>query len=500
MSSYIPGLMGSPNGAMASSNAHQAQANTDATLLSVQQLLDQVQNSSNHQTPAPQHVQQETLTPEQPPTPSLLHPPPAQIKQELGGTLAVPEAAEVDVPQCVIFGGETGEDEFLIPGRCLQKLPPQVLANLLQDGERMGSFHRLGSIPYWESMVRLNQYLDHGDYKPFKPAVPVEYLDAGGTAHVWNNRDSPIAVEIPRATFDLFMREIDLYLFAAKLGYMELRRTSAERLCSRYPKSTESILAMVQRVGEAANANDDQGLKSKIASYVNTNCCELTAMPAYLAMLRKLTKSKPPMGPVLLEAYFSSSEALRREAALKPAAAPKAANGHPRGSFSEASPMTMTPASGVNMVGSTGPPSYASSPPSRAPHPHPRFNTPLPASEIPNLVEALQRQCLVIANDNGYGTLVRDGARNVRNTDFKFLKAELLVADRFADTVNGRHNILVMNSRGETGDILRTLVKKVPAGLGVLAAGRFSHSDLLEPVFFFAFYLLTFRFTRPRYQ
>src|SRR5438045_1563099 len=32
------------------------------------------------------------------------------------------------------------------------------------------------------------------------------------------------------------------------------------------------------------------------------------------------------------------------------------------------------------------------------------FNTPLPAHQIPNLLEALRRDCILIATDDGYGT------------------------------------------------------------------------------------------------
>ena len=49
-----------------------------------------------------------------------------------------------------------------------------------------------------------------------------------------------------------------------------------------------------------------------------------------------------------------------------------------------------------------------------------------------------------------------------------FLKGELLRVDRLADTVNGRHNILVMSPKGETGDILHSIVKKVPSEMSVL--------------------------------
>ncbi|KIW00284.1 uncharacterized protein PV09_08174 [Verruconis gallopava] len=469
--SFIPGLGGLNGTANGSMEADPG--------LFVQQLLDQVQHNSTtpvSRTPVQTQPPPATVTPIKQesdvsePTPAEALQPPQALAQSGIGIPSPADSTAVDVPQCLIFGGETGEDEFLIPGRCLQKLPQDVLLNLLKDGERMGSVHRLGSTPHWESMVRLNQYLDHGDYKPFKPSIPVEYLDANGNAHIWNNRDSPNAVEIPRATLDLFLREIDLYLFAAKLGYTELRKTCAERLCSRYPKSTESIMALVEKAGPIAVQNEDRGLIAKIIAYINTNCRELTAMPQFLTLLRKLTRGKPPLGSALLEAYFSASEALRREVMSKGLARSAAAEVD--------SNMTSAPSSKINApIG----PITRPLPSAPASHLARYFNSPFSALEISNLVDALNKQCLVVANDNGYGTLVRENSRKVRNTDFKFQKGELLVADREAHTANGRHNMLVMNSRGEVGDILRTLVKKVPLGLGVLAPEHAVNDGKIAP-------------------
>ncbi|TLD27799.1 4-hydroxyphenylpyruvate dioxygenase [Venturia nashicola] len=394
------------------------------------------------------------------------------IKQE-NSAPTPPQAADdpnFEVPACLLYSGEGSEDDQVIPKPRLAQLPQDVLLNMLKEGESMGNIHNFGPTPNFQSLRRLKQYLEKGDYQPFNPQTPLEYLDATGTAHEWAARlaDSPNAVEVPKATHELFLREIDLYLYAAKIGYTELRRISAERLCSRYPKSVHSIWALIDRVATVAAQNQDQGLMKCIVGYINANCKELTGLPEYLPLLRKLTRGRPPLGPVLLEAYISSSDAARRELKL----------GYKVAGAGDATPKTpVAPAQQImaptGPAANAGPPTSpfpTSFPPSRRhAHNHPTFNAPFPAHEIPNLVEALQRQCLVVANDNGYGTLVKDGRRNVRNTEFKFLKGELLTADRYADTVNGRHNVLVMNARGEIGDILRTLVKKVPAGLGVLS-------------------------------
>jgi hypothetical protein len=364
-----------------------------------------------------------------------------------------PAAAEIDIPVVLIYGGENGEDEFLIPGPRLQKLPRDVLVHLLKEGERMGTFHRLGSTPYWESLNRLKEYLEHGDYKPFKPYTPLEYLNEAGTAIQWT-KDSPKAVEIPRATYELFIREIDFYLFLSKIGFTELREISADRMCVRYPKSIHSIWAMIEKLPQVAAQNQDQGMMQRIVSYVNANIKELVNLPAFMPLLRKLTRGRPPLGPVLLEAFIAFSQAEHRE--LEKVSREPASDSSSLMSRITA-PIT-TPATVHSPVIPMAPR-------------RPDFSSPFDARQLPDLVEALRSQNIVVASDNGYGTLVKDGQKTARNREFEFIKGELLVTDRDASTVNGRHNIKVMNSQGQVGDILRTLVKKIPPHMGILSPG-----------------------------
>jgi hypothetical protein len=371
-----------------------------------------------------------------------------------------PAAPEVEVPVVFIYGGENGDDEFLIPGPRLKQLPQDVLLNLLKEGEAMGNFHRLGSTPHWESLNRLKEYLEHGDYKPFKPYTPLEYLNEAGTAIQWT-KDSPKAVEIPRATYELFLREIDFYLFLAKIGYSELRRISADRMCLRYPKSIHSIWAMMEKLPQVAAQNSDQGLMQRLISYINANFKELMNLPAFMPLFRKLTRGRPPLGPVLLEAFIACSQAEHRELERMQ-----------KEPVSDASSLMSRISAPVSTPATTIPSPVVPHAPRR-----PDFSSPFDPRELPNLVELLRSQNLVVASDNGYGTLVKDGQKTARNREFEFIKGELLVADRDASTVNGRHNIKVMNSQGQVGDILRTLVKKVSPSLGILNPGE--HWDQL---------------------
>lgn len=54
----------------------------------------------------------------------------------------------------------------------------------------------------------------------------------------------------------------------------------------------------------------------RIIGYINSNYKELIGLPEYLPLLYKLTRSRLLLGPILLEAYISSSNAARRELKL----------------------------------------------------------------------------------------------------------------------------------------------------------------------------------------
>jgi hypothetical protein len=467
MAHFIPGLNGPTGpGAEPTHNGNGTTALQDDPTFSLERLLAESKSYAANTTAHLQNAQVNGhMAPAQPYPPAPLQAPPAaqELKQESKADIKLEviqddkQQIEIEVPLGLLYGEPGGEeDRNFIPRSSLAKLPKNVLANLLNEGEFVGTVHRLGSVPYAESIHRLADYLDHGDYRPFKPHTPLEYLDAAGTAIQWTHRESPKAVEIPRATYELFCREIDFYLFLAKVGFTALRRTSAERLCSRYPKSAQSIWTMVDRVHQVAHKEEDTGLLQRLVEYINSNNKELTNLPEFVPLLRKLTRGRPPLGPILFEAFITVSQAARRD--LSKLQTSKASNDGPE-------PLSI-------MQRITAPSPVA---PLQRPVAVPRrpdFSSPFSAHEIPALIEALRHQALVIANDNGYGTLVREGVKSARNREFEFVRGELLVADREGSTVNGRHNIKVMNSRGEVGDILRTLVKKVPPSLGVLNPGK----------------------------
>jgi len=85
------------------------------------------------------------------------------------------------------------------------------------------------------------------------------------------------------------------------------------------------------------------------------------------------------------------------------------------------------------------------------------------------LRDALKHERLLVAKQDGYGTLVNKEGASIRNRDFTFVENELVLADYSGRPVNGRHNIAVENARGMRGDVLANLFMVVPPGLGTIS-------------------------------
>jgi hypothetical protein len=84
------------------------------------------------------------------------------------------------------------------------------------------------------------------------------------------------------------------------------------------------------------------------------------------------------------------------------------------------------------------------------------------------LADAARENCLVVAKEAGYGTLLKKGLPlGHRNRDFTFGPGELLIVSTDEFVSNSYNNCIVYNSLGQKGDILRALVRTVPPNLGV---------------------------------
>jgi hypothetical protein len=383
--------------------------------------------------------------------------------------------------QFLLFGSSENDMDNLIPKRSLQNLPPRVLRKLAANGGNIdGPSLYMRNYGQFESMIRLKQYLDGQKYTPFKPRVFLEHVLPNGTTASWEPGSTApkalLAIKVTENTLDLLRKETDLYFFAMSLSYSELRRASARNIIHNYPKSINGIWMLVERVF-AASHPDDKDLRAHICDLITSNRQEITVFPPYEQLMRKNLRAEGLLGNVLLDAYMKAADDNRRIVAELP-----------KKDGTRSISLKSTPSAPPTIGGADrdiGPHLRREASHSSAVAPaRPAFNGPdagwpasqLRPSDLPRLTEALNNTSLFVAKKNGYGTLCRPGRRGERNRDFTLHAGELLLHNAFEGASTG-NNLVVYNSWGERGDILRDLVWPVPEDVGIPPRERgMSHS------------------------
>jgi hypothetical protein len=387
-----------------------------------------------------------------------------QVQEKREGDTKMPE---LDIPNCIVFNNESTQAYHVVPAEALQKLPKPVLQKLLNLRELQGKGQEghpalfLGPIPNsrFENLVRIEQFARHGDYEPLcvsKSAQPkfqpprslaaIEYQDPQTREQKpWQENATYAIFQAPTPTKSLFALEIETYLFALELGYAALQKRSRERIFKCYPKTSAGVFALIERVFPRAAQVNDTEMMDHVREYVNSNGKSLTNTKGYVSVMRGHMKDNSPLGQVLWETYISSSEALRRDVEKNPPEKDKKA----------------------------APPTEQSSPtPSKLTD---SLESSIIASKLRWVIQSIDDGTLVKAAQDGYGTLRReDGSekRWARNQDFKFLKDELFCIDRskHSSVSTSHNNVVVVNARGDIGDIFRSLTRPVSfADLGTSA-------------------------------
>jgi hypothetical protein len=322
-----------------------------------------------------------------------------------------------------------------------------------------------------ESMLRLNNYLEAGTYKPFGPSHPsdssknfvekIECMDTSDRTKIWEpTKESSLdALSLPESTLQLFLCELDLYLFAVEIEYDKLRRTSITNIIRRYPKNVKAILALVEKIFPVADRLKDDQLTTYILRLVVNNSKSLAKSSTFTTLMKANISAKNRLGKAMLDGFIMTTESWRQklsELAKKEAAL---------ATWKE--PSTAPPPSVelVKKVDSFSPPRS----PSLSGGPHWEGLRP---EDLYRLYESIRTNSLVVALEAGYGTLCKRGAMGVRNRDFTFDAGELLLVSHKESSSNKFNNLIVYNSRGDRGDILHTLVREVPSDIGVIVKSK----------------------------
>ena len=341
--------------------------------------------------------------------------------------------SSIEVPVALLFGTQDSPDEYNIPGRQLEQLPPECLAKILEEGQTLNtgtglSVCRLGATESVESLLRVKQYLAHGDYLPFKPSMPLQIVDAAGIISEWSSLSTRADnVHTTDATFDLFVKEMRLYAFAADHSYTELREFSSKKLRTGYPVLAMETLALLEHLYILAEILQDQELLTFMKESSESHRDGLIRQPRFLTILRQSVGHHNPLGQVLLEVQIAASQQQQVELFLERQLIKPEPQAQPLSIITQ-------PTDGL----------------------------------LAQIHEVLIKERLVVAKRDGYGTLLGQPGGYVRNRDFTFEENELLLADYSKEPFNGRKNITVENAKGQRGDILGSLVWAVPAGLGTV--------------------------------
>lgn len=422
----------------------------------------------------------------------------------------------------LIFITLDGTEENIISQHQLAKVPSDVLQKLLtgHEGDVGGSsMHNIGPTAKFSSFVRLKQFLKSGTYQPFSPTVTLKVLDSRGAEHVWDPKKQIDGVQgLAHSSFvSQFCRELDLYDFAAELNYTALIAESSKNIRKNYPIGKQETEKLAERTLKEAQGCKDEDLTRFIleqAKKFNVNVAADTS--GILAS----TLSDKPLEKLLLEAHdvapdgafdylaragrFASEynvpelqtflrdlamsgveevkhhptfrntirEAVQHQPLAKllvdsrlgPDTADTASPAAEADAFLAQIPVTehvdnIKPELPDTPVSNTGSLQLHTS----TPDDYAQSQT-TAAAFIFKLENELHNGNIYVADQGGFGTLWPSGNsfRSAgRNEDFRFQRGELLLKDTYRRASNGYRNVVVINSHGQVGDVLETLLKRV---------------------------------------
>lgn len=229
----------------------------------------------------------------------------------------------------LIFGTDESPDEHMIPHRHLERIPPHVLAKIL-EGHTISldrvRIHRLGSTLWHGCLLRLKQYLEYNDYYPFNPKAELQVVDASGNISTWPKASSTLdrshksphhydSLHTTDATHNLFRKEAELYCFAAYTEYTELRNISSNKICTEYPVFAEETLHLLESLYRIALKVNDKPLVEFIETSIKQHRDSLVKLPRFLSSLRRSVE-QDPFGRVLLETHIAASQAVQADLLL----------------------------------------------------------------------------------------------------------------------------------------------------------------------------------------
>lgn len=384
------------------------------------------------------------------------------------------------VKNTLLFGTADSPCENVIPDRSLRKLPDEARERLFKlcditsaHGEHV--IYCLRNPTWTPSVLRLKEFLDHGALRI--DTNDIEVVNESRQVATWNLHPPGFeAVSLTAGTTDLFESELKVFALAVQIHYPALQVSALQSFLTNFPILANETATLLRYALRTAAQLKDRELFWFIIGKAKDNYTKLQELPLYKDFMTELAQNEP-FGHMFIERLFSG-------------AAQQLGNGKATQQLSRTSPTSLVRERGSRSASGgstrhevvtrsdspTAAPlvSYATSPtPSIGNPPTPSTSGPstplntLQPQDLPKLQESLRSQQLLVATEDGYGTLLRPGPDFMRNCDFRFKRSELLIADHSTRSPHGMGNVVVQNSRGQRGDVLARLVKVVPRDFGV---------------------------------
>ena len=324
----------------------------------------------------------------------------------LSGRTCQPSLLPSQLPVVLLFGTEQVPQGHVIPQAELQKIPRHVIHHILKSGQSVGEgyhkVHMLGATHLCDSLLRVKDFLNHGDYTPFTPKLDLQVVDkAGRVTTVTGPVENAEGLRTTEETYELFRKEVALYIFAGCYRYKELLLFSSHKIRTAYPVLARETFLLLEKGHRIAVQTKDQPLIDFILDATRKNSKGLTEEQGFVPLLRRSVKDDP-ISQILLEAHIQQAQSAKAAMDADSLLANIPVNSIPTPSV--CGRLTVIPAFDipVNLLEQSPAVKSEQSLESRITRPL----VPTPSQQLFQLKEALIQERLVIAKDDGYGTLI----------------------------------------------------------------------------------------------
>lgn len=374
-----------------------------------------------------------------------------------------PTEPVADLSITVMFGPAEFPDQNLMTPQTTAKLPRKVLETMMRSksSQRVAlgghAFLLRFTNPYWyQSLIKVNEYLSTGDYAPRKPLYLLEIVDKNGRKFKWSPElrtfDKIAETTSTEETYLMFMGELNVYKWARYTHYDELKEHALQRIFTEYPVFARECLAVVEllcaMIPEIAL---EESMKHFITEAVERNKRQIAALPGFSQALDKAIGDNL-LVRLLQHVQQEAIQSLQAEIVMSrlsvygsqpsqrgnniPAAANVKQEEPPTDPQLGSSPMSLESGSSAQIPENT-----------------------LLLHKVQDYIE---RGRLVKARSNGWGTLLppKQGARTYvgpRNKEFRVREGEVLLIDHTICSFNVHNNIVVENKFGQRGDMIKGL-------------------------------------------